>query len=304
VDVGTNSVKLLVAAVQGDVVTPLVERSQQTRLGRGLYQTHQLQPAAIAETALAIERFVAEARALGAGPLHLLATSAAREARNAADLLAAVRAATGLEVEVIPGEREAELAFAGVMTDARLHDRTVLLMDVGGGSSEFILGDARGVFYRHSHRLGVLRLWETLQVPEAPTPADLAHGQALVMTFLDEYVAPGLGPALANHAAGKVQIVGTGGTASILGAMTLGLVKFDRDALDGAVLTRCQVAEWLERLWALRLDARRRLPGLPPERADVILPGVLIYDSVMGRFGFDSLRVTTRGLRYAALAGA
>jgi exopolyphosphatase/guanosine-5'-triphosphate,3'-diphosphate pyrophosphatase len=289
--------------VEGVIVTPLAELSLQTRLGRGLYKNHLLRAEAIAETAEAIRGFVAEAPRLGATSVQVLATSAAREAHNAAEFLAAVRAATGLDVEIIPGEREAELAFAGVTTDPALHAQAILLMDVGGGSSEFILGCGHELSFRHSYRVGALRLLEELHVPETPTAADLARGRAHVGAFLAEHAAASLQSALAAQAAGTVQLVGTGGTASILGTMTLGLTRFDRNALDGAMLERCQVAEWLERLWSLPLADRRRIPGLPPERADVMLTGALIYDAVMGNFGFETLRVTTRGLRYAAILG-
>ena len=106
---------------------------------------------------------------------------------------------------------------------------------------------------------------------------------------------------LGGFPADGVRLVGTGGTASILGAMALELTRFDREALDGQVLTRGDVAERLEQLWSWPVERRRQLPGLPPERADVILTGVLIYDAVMAAFGFPALRITARSLRYAAL---
>ena len=158
VDIGTNSVKLLVGDVTGDAVTPVIERSRQTRLGRGFYQEHRLQPGPIADTAAAVAAFQLLARQHGANALRVVATSAAREAVNVADLRAAVQSAGGPEVEVIPGDTEARWAFEGVMSDARLHDEAVLLLDVGGGSTEFILGRRHEVRFRHSHRLGVGRL--------------------------------------------------------------------------------------------------------------------------------------------------
>jgi exopolyphosphatase/guanosine-5'-triphosphate,3'-diphosphate pyrophosphatase len=324
VDIGTNSVKLLVGDVTGNTVTPVFERSRQTRLGRGFYHEHRLQPGPIADTAAAVAAFQHLAQEHEARAVRVVATSAAREAVNVEELSAAVRSATGLEVEVIPGDTEARWAFDGVMSDPRLHDAVVLLLDVGGGSTEFILGRRHEVRFRQSHRLGVVRLLEQLAPAEPPTATDLARGQRAVKEFLEREVAPGLlsrnpsrevGPGLpspdvaprrgATHLGGfpadSVQLVGTGGTASILGAMALGLTRFDREALDGQVLTRGEVAERLEQLWSWPIEQRRQLPGLPPERADVILTGVLIYDSVMEVFGFPALRITTRSLRYAAL---
>ncbi len=301
IDVGTNSVKLLIADVAGERVSPVSEHSQQTRLGRGFYETRVLQPQSIADTVRVIARFAALATQTGAAHVRIVATSAAREATNADDLRRAVRAATRQELEILPGELEARWGFAGVMSDPRLAGRTVLLLDVGGGSSEFILGHGRQVCHQGSYPLGVVRSLETLQVSEPPRPDDLARGQREVKDFLATRVVPDLEPALAGLRSEGVQLVGTGGTATVLAALALRLEKFDREALDGFTLTRCQIAERLEQLWSLPLARRRQLPGLPPERADVILTGTLIYDTVMATFGFDTLRVTTRGLRYAAL---
>ncbi len=303
IDVGTNSVKLLVADVAGERVTPVSEHSQQTRLGRGFYETRVLQPEPIAETVRAIARFAKLAAQAGAGRVRIVATSAAREARNATDLRAAVLEATGQELEIIPGELEARWGFAGVMSDPRLAGRTVLLLDVGGGSTEFILGRGRAVRHQGSYPLGVVRLLESLRPSEPPRPGDLTRGQQTVKDFLATQVAPNLEPILASLRGEGVQLVGTGGTATVLAAMALRLEKFDREALDGFTLARCQVAERLEQLWSWPLARRRQLPGLPPERADVILTGTLIYDTVMASFGFDTLRVTTRGLRFAAVMG-
>jgi exopolyphosphatase/guanosine-5'-triphosphate,3'-diphosphate pyrophosphatase len=289
----------------------VLERSRQTRLGRGFYQDHRLRPGPIAETVAAVTAFLGLAREHGAVSIRAVATSAAREAVNTADLLATVHTATGLRVEVIPGDTEARWAFEGVMSDARLHDNPVLLLDVGGGSTELILGLRHEVRYRHSHRLGVVRLLEQLAPADPPTPADLARGRQAVMGFLEREVVPGLRQdplsipgepdRLGGFPAGSVRLVGTGGTASLLGAVALKLARFDREALDGHVLTRGEVAERLEQLWSWPAEERRQLPGLPPERTDVILTGVLIYDCVMAVFGFPTLRITARSLRYAAL---
>lgn len=299
IDIGTNSVKLLVAEVEGDAVTPVLERTRQTRLGRGFYPARRLQPGPVTETATAVAAFAVLAREHGAARLRAIATSAAREADNAADLIDAVRTAAGLEVEVIAGSTEAEWGFEGVMSDERLAASTVLLLDVGGGSTEFTLGRRHAVVYQHSGQLGVVRLLETLDAAEPPTAADLARGRNLV----EDVLAAEAGLALRAHlaGAGPVELVATGGTATVLGAMALRLERFDREALDGLVLGHREITERLEQLWSLPLERRRQVPGLPPERADVILTGALIYDTVMATFGFGTLRVTTRSLRYGAL---
>ncbi len=143
IDVGTNSVKLLVADVAGDDVQPVWEESKQTRLGRGFYDTHRLQPAAVAATAKAVGDFASAARERGAASIRIIATSAAREAVNARELTVALETAAGLKVEIISGEQEADLVFQGVTTDPQLAQGPLLLLEVGGGSTEFIVGQGR-----------------------------------------------------------------------------------------------------------------------------------------------------------------
>src|ERR1700690_3214157 len=132
IDVGTNSIKLLVADVSGREVRPVHEESRQTRLGQGFYETRRLQPEAIAHTAAAVWEFAEIAREKNAGTIRVIATSAARDAVNPGDLTTAIQRAAGLKVEIISGEQEAEWVFQGVNTDLELARQPLLLLDVGG----------------------------------------------------------------------------------------------------------------------------------------------------------------------------
>src|SRR5689334_6033852 len=131
IDVGTNSVKLLVAEVHGQKVQPLFERSEQTRLGHGFYETHILRPDAIQQTAQAVASFTALAQQWEPANVRLIATSAARDAKNQEDLIGPLHRASGLKVEIISGEQEADLIFRGVATDPRLDGQRLLIIDVG-----------------------------------------------------------------------------------------------------------------------------------------------------------------------------
>ncbi|MGA2853402.1 MAG: hypothetical protein ABSE90_04655, partial [Verrucomicrobiota bacterium] len=146
IDVGTNSIKLLVADVRGRDVQPVHEESRQTRLGKGFYETHRLQPEAVACTAEAVREFARTAREKNADSIRVFATSAARDAMNPADLTDAILRASGLKTEIISGAREAEWAFRGVTTDPELARHPLLLLDVGGGSTEFIVGGGKKHF--------------------------------------------------------------------------------------------------------------------------------------------------------------
>src|ERR1039457_1026175 len=140
IDVGTNSIKLLVADVAGRDVQPVHEESRQTRLGKGFYETRRLQMEPIAYSANAVADFAQTARQHGARSIRVIATSAARDAVNPDDLISAIEAASGLKVEIISGGQEAGLAFQGATTDPELAKTPLLLLDVGGGSTQFILG--------------------------------------------------------------------------------------------------------------------------------------------------------------------
>src|SRR2546427_10122660 len=141
IDVGTNSVKLLVAQVSGRRVDPLHEESEQTRLGSGFYETHRLQPATIVRTGRAVAEFARQAAEWSVVSTRVIATSAARDALNQDQLLAAIRAASGLAVEVIFGEQEADWAFRGGRSTPPFAGPPLLIFEVGGGSRQFILGE-------------------------------------------------------------------------------------------------------------------------------------------------------------------
>jgi len=306
IDVGTNSIKLLVADVDGHDVRPILEQSKQTRLGERFYETHELQTEPVAYSANAVGDFARLAREHHVASIRVIATSAARDAINSGELVSAVRAASGLDLEIISGDQEAEWVFQGVTTDPRLAAEPLLLLDVGGGSTEFIVGRNDHKHFAQSFPLGTVRLLEKIPHSDPPTTGERDRVSQWIRDFLAEQVRPRLEPALrweTGSPAGRrgVQLVGTGGTASILARLELKLESFDRDRIDAARLSSSRLSGHVEQLWRLPLAERQKVPGLPPKRADVILTGAMIYEGVMGEFGFAELRVSTRGLRFAAV---
>ena len=306
IDVGTNSIKLLVADVAGREVRPVHEESRQTRLGQGFYETRRLQPEAIAHTAAAVWEFAEMAREKGADSIRVIATSAARDAVNPGDLTTAIQRAADLKVEIISGEQEAEWVFRGVNTDAGLAKQPLLLLDVGGGSTEFILGHGAHQHFAHSFPLGTVRLLERFPHSDPPTRGEFAACRDWVKDFLHEEIRSMLEPALRREvkpgsATSRIQLVGTGGTTSILARIEKKLDRFDRERIESTVLSREQVTAYRKQFWGLPLAERKEITGLPKLRADVILTGVVIYEAVMEEFDFKQLRVSTRGLRFAAV---
>ena len=300
IDVGTNSVKLLVANVSGKVVTPLHEGSHQTRLGQGFYESHVLQAGAIDQTAKAVADFINEAHSWNPVSAKIIATSAARDAVNKEELLSAIESVAGIPVTIISGEQEADWAYKGVTSDPQLASGNLLVMDVGGGSSEFILGSDGERIFAESFPVGSVRLLERISVSDPPSPGELAECERAVRAVLMERVVPMLQPKL-KAVGNAVQFVGTGGTSTILARIQLKLRSFSREMIEGTFLSRETLKTEMMRLWSVPLEKRKQVIGLPPNRADVILPGVVIFHQVMEIFDLTTLRVSTRGLRFAAL---
>jgi exopolyphosphatase/guanosine-5'-triphosphate,3'-diphosphate pyrophosphatase len=251
-----------------------------------------------------VGEFAAKARQLQARSIRIIATSAARDATNPGALISAIEQASGLKVEIISGEQEADWAFRGVTTVPGLARQPLLLLDVGGGSTEFILGQGDRKLFSESFPLGTVRLMEGFPHRDPPEAAELAAVRGWLQEFLRLHVRPKLEPALRKEAdlsGTPLQLVGTGGTTSILARIEAQLETFDRTIIDSTRLSLERVRYHAQLLWSLPLESRKQIVGLPKNRADVILPGVLIYEQVMEQFAFKTLSVSTRGLRFAVV---
>ena len=280
IDIGTNTVKLLVADVRDGQVFPVVSKDQTTRLGEGVAATRQLASSAIERTVVAIARYVADAHEHAVTDLTAFTTSAARDAGNRQEFLDAVRRQCGLEVAVLSGQREAELIFRGVASDPLWAAQRLLVMDIGGGSAEVIQGRAGKMDHWTSLPIGAVRLTEQF----------CKHSFADLATHLRSL----LRPALADFAADDCQFVATGGATTTLGRVATG-------AAEHASLTFEEVSALVAQLNAMSLAERRQVPGLPPDRADIIVAGGAALMFAMESLGVSALTVSTRNLRYGAL---
>jgi exopolyphosphatase/guanosine-5'-triphosphate,3'-diphosphate pyrophosphatase len=295
VDVGTNSVLLLIAEPVAGAIDAVVERATITRLGQGVDRARRLDDEAIARTlrCLLAYRELLEAHAVTS--VAAVCTSAARDAHNGASFLARARDTLGADIEIISGEREAELTFAGALSGIAVSG-SVTVFDVGGGSTEIIAGSAsegRATLERAvSLDIGSVRLSERHVVSDPPSGAELAEVRKTVRQALRPVAAPPPGTTL----------VGVAGTVTTLAAMALELADYDASRVHGATLSRITVAALAERLEALTLAERRSLPGLEPLRADVIVAGAALVREVIAWAGVESLRVSDRGVRWGLVA--
>jgi len=295
IDVGSNSVKLLVAEVVDGTVKPLVHEGEQTRLGRGVFKTGKLESEAIEATAFVAGRFADKARKLGVVEVKAVATSAAREARNGMDLIEAFRG-VNVPLTIIDGQREAQLVLNGVRSHPDFASGPLAIIDVGGGSTELLIADDKGLRVQQSFSMGTVRLMEELPASELPTAAQRAKVIEALDAFLDEEVTPKLGTVPLSGT-----LVGAGGTSVFLSRISKERDGLSAEELDSLGLLLPQVQSLTDRLWMMSMERRRSLVGLPADRADVILYGSAIYEAVMMRCGFHELRPTLRGVRYGAL---
>lgn len=292
IDVGTNSVLLLVAEQGPDGRFHAVqERAEITRLGKGVDQSKRLLPEAISGTVAVVAGFAREARALGAQGLVISATSAARDAANGREFLEAVKAEAGVEPQILSGDEEARLSFASAHADFGGQGPLVVL-DIGGGSTEFIFGSAAGaVEFKHSFQVGSVRLTERFVRGDPPPAAELeAVSKHLVETF-STLPAPPPGATL----------VAVAGTATTVLAVARGIEPYDAGAVHGARMPFGEVLATARRLAAAPLAERRALKGLQPKRADVIVAGALILAEAMTRLGASEVVISDRGLRWGLL---
>jgi len=296
IDIGTNSTKMTVADVSdAGALTVVSEQSDVTRLGEGVDASKRLGDVPMSRTLDAIARFADDARNQGAQTVLGAGTSALRDAANGADFIAQAKARAGVDIQIISGDREAQLAYAAVRSDTTLNipaEAFLLVFDIGGGSTELILGDRAGVGRHKSLDIGAVRLTERFLHSDPPTVYELDQAAQYARAAFDTFPTPDTPPLVA----------GIGGTAVNIAAVTLGQAKPEPDALHGVTLAHSDVAAALDRFAHLPLAQRREIPGLEPKRADVIVAGALILDCLLTYFHADRFTLSARGLRYGLLA--
>ncbi|HZB50208.1 MAG TPA: Ppx/GppA phosphatase family protein, partial [Mycobacteriales bacterium] len=284
IDCGTNSIRLLVADDDGGRLTDVARRSRIVRLGQGVDETGRLAAEAVERVRVALVDYAALAAELGVERVRMAATSATRDAENREDFRAMVRATLGVEPEVISGREEAELSFTGSLRD--LPDETAppprVVVDVGGGSTELVLGDRDTVRAGHSMDIGSVRLTERHLRDDPPTAAQVAAAEADIRAALA--VAAGEVPV-----AGARSLIGVSGSVTTVAGLALGLTEYDPYRIHHARIpaadVRAVTADLLGRTRAQRAEYRVINAG----RLDVIAAGALILREVVDAVGVAEL---------------
>ncbi|WP_258360684.1 hypothetical protein [Moorella sulfitireducens (nom. illeg.)] len=279
-DIGSNSVRLLVGRVQGNFVQPLRSALRSTRLLAGAGNGW-LQEEAVRRTVEAVAELAAIAREYRPRDVVCIATSAAREARNPGLLRSGVRERAGLDLCIIDGQTEARLAYRGALAGLKEPAGNPLVIDIGGGSTEFSWQD-EGRLQLASVKAGAVRATET-----AMSGAAMENMLAPVVARVRK-ARPG-------------QVIGTGGTITTLAALELELEHYRPELVHGMFLTLEQVKKWCRRLEEMSLAERRELPGLQPERADIIVAGVTILVIILTGLAAGGLLVSEADLLWGLL---
>ncbi|MEO6989098.1 MAG: Ppx/GppA phosphatase family protein [Aquihabitans sp.] len=292
IDVGTNSLHLVVArTTEGDRFEVVAREKEMVRLGSGPAEMTRLAPDAIDRAVVALDRFRRIAESHNA-PLRAVATSAVREADNRDAFLDRAREQAGVEVEVVSGVEEARLIHLGVLQGLEVYDRRLLLMDIGGGSTELLLGDESEVLASISLKLGAVRLTERFFPEGGADPAAVEACRQHIRSSLEAF-----------HRQVKVHgfevAVGCSGTIEQVVRLARGLGKLGPlRTLNGATVTRKQVAAVAEAVITARRDGTTTdLVDLDPKRADIILAGVLVLEGIVGNLGVKELMISEYALR-------
>jgi len=265
--------------------------SEITRLGKGVDRTGRLDAAAMDRTLAAISRFHNIVVGMGVEKLAAAGTSALRDADNGAEFCTRIQAETGIDVRVISGDQEAQYAYWAARSDTDLaiqQSADLLVFDIGGGSTELTFGDSHGIRRHSSLDIGAVRLTERCMHSDPPLQEEIEHAKEIASKALATFdLSAGIRP----------RIVGIGGTAVNIAGMSR------PDAtVHGAIITKDTVVGLLVRMASMTLGERRRLEGLEPERADVIVAGAIVLDRLLDSFHADEFVVSVRGLRFGLIA--
>lgn len=290
IDIGSNSVLLLVGTRQPDGSLELVrDEATVTRVSEGAAARGTLLPAAIERTLAVLRCYREQAERDGATNIQAVATEGLRMAQNACEFLEPAARLLGCEVRLISGDEEARLSYRSVALEHPDVD-PLRVIDIGGGSTELVVGHGLAIEQAVSHRLGSVRLNEQLADGHPPSADALA---AMHATALQIFATQPLAP--------HPVLYGLAGTVTTAAAVVLGLDRYDRDRVDHTRLSRETVAALRSRLAALSLEQLRAIPLIGPGRADVVVSGVTILLAALEHCGAQTLIVRDRGLRYALL---
>ena len=286
IDIGTNSTNLLIADAQGN---DIMREVHVTGLGRGVVHNNMLNEDAIARTIARLQHYATLIKQHEVGAIRVTATEACRRATNAAVFLDQAEAVLGTRPLIIAGTEEGRLAYSGALSHLPAHEGITLVIDIGGGSTEIMIGE-KSLQHTVSFPVGTVVLTESHLLHDPPRPEELTNAIGLVTDFMDDLIRDH--PEVLN----ATRVVGVAGSIVTIAAVEIGLQEFDATALHGARMTRENVEEVFRTLATETLADRKFNPGLPADRADVIVGGCCVLVGVMRKLRVSEIMVSVNNL--------
>ncbi|MEK6614221.1 MAG: Ppx/GppA phosphatase family protein, partial [Candidatus Binatota bacterium] len=296
IDIGTNTILLLIAELETDgSFQVLDDRAEITRLGAGVDRARQIGPEGERRSLEVLKSYLETCRSLGVDEIAAVGTSALRDARNTGVFKTRLKRELELDLRILSGEEEAAYSYQAVQKGLALGEKEVLVVDVGGGSTELIWGKGGALHRSISLDLGSVRLTERFLLSDPVREEECAR----LTTTIDRELQPLLvdwGVGGGFHA-----IVGIAGTFTTLAAIAKGLRRYSHSEVHGSCLSRTEVARQVRLFKGKTIAERKEIPGLEAKRADVILAGALLIERVMALFRVDQVTVSDQGIRYGLL---
>jgi len=294
IDIGSNSVRCLVADADGrGNLGPVARALEITRLAEGMEARRTITAAAQKRTIAAAEGFLRLAERSGAEEYILFGTWALREASNARDFICALRERTGREVRVLSGDEEAALAWRGAVRTLLPRGAAGAVIDIGGGSAEIISAPVEGEIAAKSLPIGCVMMTERFLPSDPPRRGE--------MDALRDFVAAALSEGIPDAASLRARLIGAGGTVTTAAAILQGVARYQPERIHGSRLSSEAVRTLAESLARMRLEDRKRVPGLEEKRADIIVAGLIALRTVMEFCGAEELTVSDEGILHGAI---
>ncbi|MCD6176260.1 MAG: Ppx/GppA family phosphatase [Candidatus Cloacimonetes bacterium] len=290
-DIGTNSIKFFLFSIENGKSITIIDTNNISRLGEGLLKTGIISNAAMDRNIEALREFMKSAKEENVKEITAVGTMCLRTANNSDVFLKKAKDELGLVIKVIPGEEEARLSYLAVLSTIGNTDKDVVVFDTGGGSTEFIFGKGANLNNRISLNLGAVHPTEEFLLSDPVTNTELKKMQDYMMDFFNEKITE----RKADY------LIGIGGTVTSMGAVMHKMVKYDPKIIQGSQMSLDEVKSQIELYQNKTIEERKQIPGLQPKRADVILAGAGIINTIMEIFKIDSFTISDRGLRHGLM---
>ncbi len=285
IDIGTNSIRLMIADFDGFHFTNVVKELEMTRLGFGVNETKQLDVNRMKQSADVIESYYKKSLLLGAEHVFMMATSAVRDAHNSHEFNQMIQSKTGQNIDIISGELEAEVGFKGVQIGSDDSSENLLIIDIGGGSTELIVGDSSGIKFSVSLDIGAVRLTGAYVKNDPVLLDEVVAMKSVIRQELDSVIDR------INFFQPK-NVIGIGGTATTIATMIHSVDQYSREKVHQLKVNKSELIQINERLITLNNENRKKIIGLDEKRADIILAGSLILQEILEKLHLEAYSVS------------